>query len=358
MQDIKNDLKENSNLLAITDKSLHFKARIIPIFISHLGCPNQCVFCDQKSINGNKIAMSPALAKDFIREIIGESSISFEIAFFGGSFTGINAQLQEEYLSMASEYGFPIRVSTRPDYINDEVLERLLKYGVRTIELGVQSMDDHILELSGRGHTVGQTRDACYKIQKSGLKLGIQTMIGLPDETLDTVIHTASEVTLLSPDIIRIYPVLVLKDTDLEMSMNKGEYTPLTLETAAEMASVALKIYRDAKLNVIRVGLQSTDEISARENSKVCGGPNHPAFRQLAESTMLAKIISAYNNIEIIYCGVKSIHLFKGHNDYGLKKLEKFSGRTVPKIEVSKENLPEEIKIIFKDLSDTITIML
>lgn len=326
----------------------NIKNRIIPIFISHMGCPNQCVFCDQKSISGTVVPMSPSDVKKHVENILASNELSSkvsEIAFFGGSFTGLEPGLQEEYLSSIGKFNLPVRISTRPDYIDESVLNRLKKHNVRIIELGVQSMSDDILEAAGRGHTVKHVLDACNLIKKHKFLLGIQTMIGLPLETLESVLHTANEVALLNPDMVRIYPVLVLKGTQLENMMEFGGYTPLTLELAVEYAAMALSIYKKHDINVIRVGLQSSDEISSKTDSKIFGGPIHPAFRQLVESTMLAKALYSYD-IKKIICGVNSIHLLKGHNNYGLNMLLNLSGKSKIELSVSNEIAPDNVKII------------
>lgn len=345
------------------------ETRIIPIFVSHMGCPNQCVFCDQRTISGTVHPMTPLLAEEHVETVLAmqhpgmehpqmqQNKGPFEIAFFGGSFTGIAPELQEAYLSIAARRGLPVRISTRPDYIDDNTLDRLAKYNVRLIELGVQSMDNTILSKSGRGHTAEQTVKACEQIHQHGFALGIQTMIGLPGESAETVMDTARRVDALDPDIIRIYPVLVIKGTLLENWMNHGHYVPLTLEEAVEMTASALSFYREKGRKVIRVGLQSTDEISNRKDSKVCGGPLHPAFRQLVDATILAGKIASYP-FESIRCGKKVIDLLTGHQRYGAKKLMDLTGCKDPDIRVSSECGPEEIKLFLNGLHDTITIML
>lgn len=353
------------------------ETRIIPIFVSHMGCPNQCVFCDQRTISGTPNPMTPLLAEAHVESVLEMQQNSvlgmqhlemrhpqmqqnkepYEIAYFGGSFTGISPELQEAYLSVAKKRSLPVRISTRPDYIDDVTLDRLARYNVKLIELGVQSMDNTILTASGRGHTAEQTIKACEKIHQHGFSLGIQTMIGLPGESKETVMDTARRVEALNPDVIRIYPVLVIKGTILENWMNSGRYVPLTLEEAVEMTASALSYYRDKGRKVIRVGLQSSDEISAGKDSKVCGGPIHPAFRQLVEATILVGKIAPYP-FDFILCGKKVIDLLTGHHRYGANKLMGLTGCKNPDIRVSSECGPEEIKLFLNGLHDMITIML
>jgi radical SAM enzyme (TIGR01210 family) len=223
-----------------------------------------------------------------------------EVAFFGGSFTGIDRDVQESLLSAAYRYikngkVDSIRVSTRPDYIDKKGLELLKKYGVKTIELGVQSSNDFILSKCKRGHSFNDVKKAAKLIRKNKFNLGVQMMVGLPDSTQKDEIKTAKDLIKLKPKIARIYPVLVVKNTQLETEYLNGEYSPNTLEQAIETCSILLKMFEKKKINVIRVGLQSTDEICEpeNENSQVVAGPYHPAFRQLVESRILYNDFSA-----------------------------------------------------------------
>ena len=211
---------------------------IIPIFVPHLGCPNNCTFCNQKSISGQMKNVTPEEVKDIIETFLKSfknDTIEKEIAFFGGSFTGIEKKLQEELLQVAYEYVKDkkvsgIRISTRPDYIDKEELKFLKKYGVKTIELGVQSANDYILKKCKRGHTFQDVKKASKLIRRNRFVLGHQMMIGLPESTRLDELNTAKELAKLKPKIIRLYPVLVIKDTELEKDYNDGIYEPVTLE--------------------------------------------------------------------------------------------------------------------------------
>ena len=216
-----------------------------------------------------------------------------EIAFFGGSFTGIDEKLQEELLQVAYEYVSQgkvdsIRISTRPDYINKDILKKLKKYKVKTIELGVQSANDYILKKCNRGHNFDDVKKASKLIRWYGFNLGHQMMVGLPDSTRIDEINTAKALIKLKPKMIRIYPVLVVKGTKLEQDYKEGNYQPLSVVQAVEICKELVKMFIYNKINVIRVGLQNTEEISDPENEKseVVAGPYHPAFRQLVESAM------------------------------------------------------------------------
>ncbi len=272
------------------------KQYIIPIFVPHLGCPNDCIFCNQKSISGQKENMTKEKAKKIIEEYletIKNEEAEVEIAFYGGSFTAIEEKTQEELLQTAYEYieqgkVESIRISTRPDCINKETLKRLKKYKVKTIELGVQSANDYILKRANRGHAFEDVKKASKMIRWNGFKLGHQMMVGLPESTRIDEINTAKALIQLKPKMVRIYPVLVVKNTKLEEEYKQGKYEPLPLVQAVEVCKELVRMFADKKIEVIRVGLQNTDEIAEPENkeSEVVAGPYHPAFRQLVESAM------------------------------------------------------------------------
>lgn len=272
------------------------KQYIIPIFVPHLGCPNDCIFCNQKSISGQKENMTKEKAKKIIEEYletIKNEEAEVEVAFYGGSFTAIEEKTQEELLQTAYEYieqgkVESIRISTRPDCINKETLKRLKKYKVKTIELGVQSANDYILKRANRGHAFEDVKKASKMIRWNGFKLGHQMMVGLPESTRIDEINTAKALIKLKPKMVRIYPVLVVKNTKLEEEYKQGKYEPLPLVQAVEVCKELVRMFADKKIEVIRVGLQNTDEIAEPENkeSEVVAGPYHPAFRQLVESAM------------------------------------------------------------------------
>lgn len=272
------------------------KNYIIPIFVPHLGCPNDCVFCNQKSISGQqKMITKDDIRKtiDFYLENIKDKKAKKEVAFFGGSFTGIDVNKQEEFLQTAYEYikkgkVNSIRISTRPDYIDKTILKRLKKYKVETIELGVQSANDYILKQSKRGHTFEDVIKASKLIRWYGFKLGHQMMVGLPESTRLDEINTAKELIKLKPKMVRIYPVLVIRNTKLEKDFLNEKYKPLTVVQAVETCKEIVPLFRQKGIEIIRIGLQNTDEISDPSNpkSEIVAGPYHPAFRQLVESSL------------------------------------------------------------------------
>lgn len=269
---------------------------VIPIFVPHLGCPNDCIFCNQKSISGQMKQITEDEVEKTIEEFLNsfkEEKLYTEIAFFGGSFTGIDIDLQEKLLKIAYKYVKDkkvdgIRVSTRPDYIDKEKLKLLKKYGVKTIELGVQSTNDYILKKSKRGHNFEDVKKASKLIRRYGFTLGHQMMIGLPESTWLDELNTARDLAKLKPKIVRLYPVLVIKGTELEKEFVKGEYEPITLDQAVERCKELYYFFDKKKITVIRMGLQNTDIISNPENlnSQVVAGPYHEAFGQLVEDSI------------------------------------------------------------------------
>ena len=272
------------------------KQYIIPIFVPHLGCPNDCTFCNQRKISGQMKNITENDVRDTIEFYLSnfkEKESYIEVAFYGGSFTGIETELQDKLLAAAYDYIkakkiHAIRISTRPDYIDRKILKRLKKYKVKTIELGVQSTNNYILEKCRRGHTYEDVIKASKLIRRYGFTLGHQMMIGLPDSTEQDDLKTAKDLIKLKPKIVRIYPVLVIKGTELENEYNRGEYEPLTVNQAVERCKELCYLFGKKKINVIRIGLQNTDTICSPNNStsEVVAGPYHETFRQLVESSI------------------------------------------------------------------------
>jgi len=268
------------------------KHMIIPIFIPHQGCPFDCIFCNQKSITGQFEEINAESIDRTIKGLLSTSDIfeRIEIAFFGGSFTGLPVDKQEYFLDIAGKYIASgevdgIRISTRPDYIDFSTVKRLIYKNVKVIELGVQSMDEEVLKYSLRGYGKQAVYKAVKIIKQFDVSLGLQTMIGLPGDTLDKALSTAKEIVSLAPDMVRIYPLLVIKGTHLEKMYLSGDYIPLTVDKTVEWCSQLVDIYESAGIKVIRVGLQTTDEINP--GADVVAGPFHPAIRQLVESRRL-----------------------------------------------------------------------
>jgi len=257
---------------------------IIPIFIPHEGCPHQCLFCNQTDITGQ--SGLPTLPE--VRETISHYLSTWrgagirEVAFYGGSFTGLKETLQREYLATASAFIQrgeidALRLSTRPDYITLEKVALLKGYGVKTVELGVQSMDDGVLSLSGRGHSAGDTVQAVEILRGVGLTVGLQMMPGLPGDTRETIIATARKVISLTPDFVRVYPTLVIRETPLESLYQRGDYRPWPLDAMVEVCREVMNLFDEAAIPVVRVGLQPTTDLK----ESIVAGPYHPSFRQL-----------------------------------------------------------------------------
>ncbi|MBR5485834.1 MAG: radical SAM protein [Oscillospiraceae bacterium] len=265
----------------------------LAVFVPHIGCPNRCSFCNQNSISGAQNAPSPddvkKICDDFISSGASERFVG-ELAFFGGSFTAIPREYMLSLLQAAQPYVKSkvisgIRLSTRPDAIDEQVLELLKDYGVTAIELGAQSMDDEVLRLNRRGHTAQDVINAASLIHNSGIELGVQMMVGLYGDTAQSCIETARQLIKLNPSTVRIYPTVVIKGTQLDMLYKKGEYSPLGVEEAVEICTELLGMFTKAGVRVIRLGLHASQTL---ENDMTAGA-YHPAFRELCESRIYLK---------------------------------------------------------------------
>lgn len=269
------------------------KHAIIPIFIPHKGCPNDCVFCNQKKITAKQkpfeIGEIEKRIEEYLPTLKNRELEVIEVAFFGGSFTGIPMEEQREYLSVAKRYKdageiHKIHLSTRPDYINKEILDLLKEFTVDVIELGVQSFDPEVLCLSNRGHTREIVYSACKMIQDYGFELGIQLMIGLPGDSYEKCMESVAEAIKIGPSLARLYPTVILKDTKLFEQFQQGTFKPFSSE---EMLRTTKDMYRKLRQNnitILRVGLKSTEIIS--ESGDTVAGSYHPAFRQLVEGEL------------------------------------------------------------------------
>ena len=262
----------------------------IAVFVPHAGCPHRCSFCDQRAISGQTKAPTPAEVTAALQQAVNElpETMEAEIAFFGGSFTAIDRPQMEALLNAA----FPfvdgkkitgIRCSTRPDAVDREVLQVLKAYGVTSVELGAQSMDDTVLSLNHRGHTAKDVVTAATLIRQSGLELGLQMMTGLYGATKESDRLTARRLTELAPDTVRIYPALVLENTRLAQLYREGKYIPPTLEDTVDLCAELLEEFERHGIRVIKLGLHA-DSVS-----QVVAGPAHPALRELCESTIYYK---------------------------------------------------------------------
>ena len=301
----------------------------ISIFVPHIGCPNMCSFCNQRHITGTFLAPH---TEDVIRAV--EESLksgktdpkTTEIAFFGGSFTAINRNYMIELLKTASVYAEKgivkgIRISTRPDAIDCDILDILKKYNVTSIELGAQTLNDDVLKMNNRGHTAKDVEKASKLIKKYGFELGLQMMTGLYCDTDESALKTAKKIVDIGPDTVRIYPTIVLKDTDLAALYVDKIYSPQTLDEAVSLAAKLYTIFTDAGIKVIRLGLHSI------ESDAYIAGPWHPAFSELCQSRIMLERVKEQLTEKgkyIIYVSKSSVSKMIGQSRSNIKELEKY----------------------------------
>lgn len=260
----------------------------VPIFIPHMGCPHDCVFCNQRSVTGIMAAPSPESVAFHIEKCLsGCGTRQAEIAFFGGSFTGIPLKMQTQYLKAAAPFlesgrARGIRVSTRPDMIDDNILALLKEYHVTAIELGAQSMSDEVLLKSGRGHTAADTARAAERIRAHGFVLGLQMMTGLPGSTKEDEVMTARQFVSLGAKEARIYPTVVFRKSSLYRMMQAGEYKPQSIEEAVDTAAAALEVFLEGNVQILRIGLMETETLGA----EIAGGAYHPAMGEMVRARL------------------------------------------------------------------------
>lgn len=330
----------------------------IPIFIPHLGCPNQCIFCNQKYISGNKDFSDKVIECDAEKEInkvlstVNTDDFS-EIAFFGGSFTGIDRNLMVNLLNLAQKYIDAgkvkgIRMSTRPDYISKEIIDILKNYTITCVELGIQSMNDDVLSYLNRGHTSFDTENAISLLNNAQIPFVGQMMIGLPNSSVNDEIYCARRICELGAIAARIYPTLVFKSTELEKITLDGKYTPLTCEDAVERCAQVLKIFVDNNVSCIRIGLSDSENLHSSET--FLAGPNEPSIGEMVKSklfyNLLCDNLSAFNKKSVvIYCPIGKISQVIGNKRKNIIDLKnKFELKSIKVIE-SADLTQYEIKI-------------
>lgn len=263
----------------------------VPVFVPHAGCPHLCSFCNQRAISGELRPPTPqdvAAVSAAARESLGERMHSAQLAFFGGSFTGIDPKYRRALLEAASPFVGPggfsgIRVSTRPDRITPDILAELQYYGVTAVELGAQSMRDEVLKANDRGHSNREVAHASRLIKEARLELGLQMMTGLYGDDDEGAMSTAQALAALEPDTVRIYPTVVLEGTRLARLWREGRYAPQSLEEAVALGARLLEMFHAKGIPVIRLGLQ--DEEGLKQG--MLAGPHHPALRELCESRLM-----------------------------------------------------------------------
>ena len=263
------------------------RERLIPFFLPFAGCPRRCVFCDQQAQTGSGIAGLERASQD-LEQRLGRESGPYGLAFFGGTFTGLPPVWQERFLEIAGRFrgarGLEhLRLSTRPDRIDGPTLDRLRDFGVDMIELGVQTFDDRVLEKSGRGYPGDVAAEACAMVRRAGFELGVQLLPGLPGHAPGQWREDVARTLELHPDVVRIYPCVVMAGTELAAMHARGEYEPWPLGTTVEECARALTLFRGAGIRVIRLGLAGEADMLAR----LMAGPWHPAFGNMVRSLAL-----------------------------------------------------------------------
>ena len=332
---------------------------IIPVFVPHVGCPNGCVFCNQRSISGAVRPITPEEVSHAIQQAaaIAPNGGERQLAFYGGSFTAIPVSQQEALLTAAQPYlrdGVisSIRLSTRPDAIDHEKLLRLRHFGVKTIELGAQSMDDKVLQLAGRGHTAQQVADAAAMVKTYGFEVILQMMTGLPGDDGDASVRTAHAIAALKPHGVRVYPTVIVRNTPLYHMWKNGTYQEHTVEDAVRVCAKVIPIFDEACIPVIRLGLNPTEDLSAGE---AAGGAYHPALGELVRSRMMLEQVRAMLAQQtcgphlVLTVGKGKTSQMIGQRRCNINALcEEFHLRTVKVRELSEKSDKIEIKFIAK----------
>ncbi len=270
----------------------------LPIFIPELACPRRCIFCNQGRITGQTHIPAPVEVEGRISQYLATApaDADIEIAFFGGTFTALPLAAQQEYLASARHFiasgrVSSIRISTRPDFISESILDMLKMYSVATVELGIQSFSDAVLSASQRGYDRARAEEACRMVKNAGMALGVQLMIGLPVDSREQCLESCSLSAANGADMARIYPVLVLAGTELASMMEDGRYLPLDLEEAVESSADMLLALENDGIQVIRIGLQSSQDLIPGQS--VIAGPYHPAFGELVEQCLYYRLACA-----------------------------------------------------------------
>jgi histone acetyltransferase (RNA polymerase elongator complex component) len=304
---------------------------IIPVFLPAMGCREQCLFCNQKASSGG--LPSSLSVRNFIETSLNRFPSEKEdrekqVAFYGGSFTAIHKDNQVGYLKevqpfLASGLIDSIRISTRPDALDEEILSLLKEYGVKTVEVGVQSMIDEVLLLANRGHWAADTVDAISQLKGWKFEVGLQLMIGLPGDSCDRFLQTLDQVIELKPDFVRIHPTLVLKGAPLETLWRAGEYSPLSLDEAIQWLKKGILKLEKSSIPVARIGLQPTEELER----DYLAGPYHPALHQLIDSAIFFGMatsllrVSQKNGRALFLCHPKEVSNLRGQRNENILKL-------------------------------------
>lgn len=265
------------------------KRKIMPVFIPQAGCRNQCLFCNQKGITGVRHIPD----ENELEGLVPQGGADYELAYYGGSFTSLPFEAMEAYLRFGAnlrEQGRigEIRVSTHPSSVNEKTIALLKSYGVNSVELGVQSLDDQVLTRAGRDHGKSEVLYSMFLVKNNGFKLGVQLMTGLPLDTREKVFKGIEEILPFAPSMVRIYPLLVLEDTPLAQEYRRGEYKPMELADAVSLVRDMYAVFSYYRIPVIRMGLQPTEDLQAGSDL-LLAGPFHPAFGHLVKSALKLK---------------------------------------------------------------------
>ncbi len=330
----------------------------IPIFIPHLGCPNQCIFCNQRFISGTIEFDENDVERQILSVLESSRDNEKEIAFFGGSFTGIDRDLMVRLLDVAQKYVnegkvSAIRMSTRPDYINEEILDILSNYKISCVELGIQSVNDDVLSLLKRGHTKAQTENAIMLLNMRKIPFVGQMMIGLPGSTLQDEIDCANFICEQGACGARIYPTLVFKQTELAQMYEKNQYSSLSLDDAVSRSAKVLKVFIENNIPCLRIGLCESENLHS-ENTYIAG-PNHPSIGEMVKSKLYLDIVLRVideNNFSkniIIICPKGAISQIIGNKQKNILYLKEKYG--FEHIKVKEDNLLKayNIKIFNKE---------
>jgi len=338
---------------------------IIPVFIMNSGCPHRCVFCNQKISAGNHPAT-------ITKELLDTEVTSYlnwhknkagkvEIAFYGGNFTGIDPESQEELLALANAFVRKgvvnaIRISTRPDYVDQEKLSLLKQYNVSTVEIGAESFVDDVLSRAQRGHNAADIENAVTLLKKNGFETGLHLMAGLPGDTPEGFDYSLNKTIELHPDTVRLHPVIIFSGTALAEDFNQGKYSPLDIEEAVSLCSRAWEKLSAAGMRIIRMGVQMTPEM--QQNGAVLAGPVHPAFGSLVLSAVfLRNMISALEKISrdsrdiIFYISERDVSSFRGLKNMNIQAIKKlYPGARL--IVESSPNRPRGEIVVTNDLEE------
>lgn len=320
---------------------------IIPIFLPHLGCRHHCLFCNQKAVTKeipSLLSVRKSIERALERFPLHHKGRERQVAFYGGSFTALDQETQVSYLKQVGPFLSAgridsVRLSTRPDALGEKVLGVLKTHGVRTVEVGVQSMADEVLLLSGRGHRAEDSASAILRLKRGGFEVGLHLMIGLPGDTFEGFMRSLDQIIELRPDFVRIHPALVLKGAPLETLWRAEEYLPLSLNEAVEWLARGVLKLEKGNIPVARIGLQPSDELEAH----LLAGPYHPAFHQLVDSVIffdMAEHLLRSNpagSQPVFVCYPKDLSNLKGQRNENLLKLMENSGLQNIRIETNDE---------------------